>query len=127
MSDYKKTRKNKGKKINNVVPLKKDLQVISNDNPVDAKQVEIDKLNDHVREAFKNLAEFTDGCKLNNSEMWYNILYFAKQRAIHTIPYAEFKINDESSSSEVTENYVKFYNEHYPELFTSKEKNRKLH
>ena len=127
MSDYKKTRKNKGKKTNNVVPLKKDLQVISNDNPVDAKQVEIDRLNDHVREAFKNLAEFTDGCKLNNSEMWYNILYFAKQRAIHTIPYAEFKINDKNSSLEVTENYVKFYNENYPELFTSKEKNRKLH
>ena len=127
MSDYKKTKKGKGKKSNKIVPLKKDLQVISNDNPVDAKKVEIDRLNNHVREAFKNLAEFTDGCKLNNSEMWYNILYFAKQRAIHTIPYAEFKINDENSSSEVTENYVKFYNEHYPELFTSKEKNRKLH
>ena len=127
MSDYKKTRKNKGKKSNNIVPLKKDLKVIGNDNPVDAKQVEIDRLNDHVREAFKKLAEFADGCKLNNSEMWYNILYFAKQRAIHTIPYAEFKINDENSSLEVTENYVKFYNENYPELFTNKEKNRKLH
>ena len=127
MSDYKKTRKNKGKKSNNIVPLKKDLKVISNDNPVDAKQVEIDRLNDHVREAFKKLAEFADGCKLNNSEMWYNILYFAKQRAIHTIPYAEFKINDEGTSSEVTENYVKFYNEHYPELFNNKEINRKLH
>ena len=57
MSDYKKTRKNKGKKNNNVVPFKKDLKVISNDNPVDAKQVEIDRLNDHVREAFKKLAE----------------------------------------------------------------------
>jgi hypothetical protein len=109
------------------VPLKKDLQVISNDNPVDAKQAEIDRLNDHVKEAFKNLAEFTDGCKLNNSEMWYHILYFAKQRAIHTIPFADFKINDENSSLEVTENYVKFYNEHYPELFVNKEKNRQLH
>ena len=127
MSDYKKTRKNKGKKSNNIVPLKKYLQVISNDNPVDAKQVEIDRLNDHVREAFKILAEFADGCKLNNSEMWYNILYFAKQRAILTIPYAEFKINDEGTSSEVTENYVKFYNELYPELFSNKEINRKLH
>ena len=112
---------------NNIVPFKRDLQVISNDNPVDAKQAEIDRLNDHVKEAFKNLAKFTDGCKLNNSEMWYNILYFAKQRAIHTIPYAEFKINDEGTSSEVTENYVKFYNEHYPELFVNKEKNRQLH
>ena len=43
------------------------------------------------------------------------------------IPYAEFKINDEGTSSEVTENYVKFYNEHYPELFGNKEINRKLH
>ena len=127
MSDYKKTRKKKGSKKSNIVPLKKDIQVISNNNPVHAKQVEIARLTDHVREAFKTLAEFTDGCKLNNSEMWYNILYFAKQRAIHTIPYAEFKINDENSSSEVTEKYVKFYNENYPELFTSKENNRNLH
>ena len=129
MSDYKKTKKGKGKgkKNNNIVPFKRDLQVISNDNPVDAKQAEIDRLNDHVKEAFKNLAKFTDGCKLNNSEMWYNILYFAKQRAIHTIPFADFKINDENSSLEVTENYVKFYNEHYPELFVNKEKNRQLH
>ena len=127
MSDYKKTKKGKGKKSNNIVPLKKDLQVISNDNPVDAKQAEIDRLNDHVKEAFKNLSEFTDGCKLNNSEMWYNILYFAKQRAIHTIPYAEFKINDEGTSSEVTEKYVKFYNEHYPELFIHNGKKRQLH
>ena len=126
MSDYKKTKKGKGKKSNNIVPLKRDLQVISNDNPVDAKQAEIDRLNDHVREAFKDLAEFTDGCKLNNSEMWYNILYFAKQRAIHTIPFADFKINDENSSLEVIENYVKFYNEHYTELFDNKEKNSQL-
>ncbi len=127
MSDYKKTKKGKGKKSNNIVPLKKDLQVISNDNPVDAKQAEIDRLNDHVKEAFKNLAKFTDGCKLNNSEMWYNILYFAKQRAIHTIPFADFKINDENSSLDVSENYVKPDREHYPALFVNKEKNRQLH
>ena len=54
MSDYKKTKKGKGKKNNNIVPFKRDLQVISNDNPVDAKQAEIDRLNDHVKEAFKN-------------------------------------------------------------------------
>ena len=127
MSDYKKTKKGKGKKSNNIVPLKKDLKVISNDNPVDAKQAEINKLNDHVKNALKNLAEFTDGCKLNNSEMWYNIMFYVKQRCVHTIPYAEFKINDEATTSEVTENYVKFYNDNYPELFISKEKNRKLH
>ena len=79
MSDYKRQERTKAKD-KQCCAFEKDLQVISNDNPVNAKQVEIDKLNDHVREAFKNLAEFTDGCKLNNSEMWYNILYFAKQR-----------------------------------------------
>ena len=126
MSDYKKTRKNKGKKTNNIVPLKKDLQVISNDNPVDAKQVEIDRLNDHVREAFKNLAEFTDGCKLNNSEMWYNILYFAKQRAIHSTSYANFKINDKGTTNEVTANFAEFYNENFPELKVDKS-NHKFH
>ena len=45
----------------------------------------------------------------------------------HAKNLAAQKINDENSSSEVIENYIKFYNENYPELFTSKEKNRKLH
>ena len=38
-----------------------------------------------------------------------------------------YKTNDAGTSDEVAENYVKFYNEHYPELFVKKEDDRKLH
>ena len=59
MSDRKKTRKRKKNNVvplkNNVVPLKSDLQVTSNDNPVDARQAEINRINDHAKEVFNEL------------------------------------------------------------------------
>ena len=107
-----------GKKRNNIVPFKKDLKVVStNENPIDAKQVEIDKFNSHVKELFNNLGKFTDGCKLNSSEMWYNILFYAKQKAIFSIPYFDYKTNDAGTSDEVAENFNNFHSEHCPELF----------
>jgi len=128
MSEYKKTKSRKGKKRNNIVPFKKDLKVVStNDNPIDAKQVEIDKFNSHVKELFNNLGKFTDGCKLNSSEMWYNILFYAKQKAIYSIPYFDYKTNDAGTSDEVAENFNNFHSEHCPELFVKKEDDRKLH
>ena len=72
--------KRKGKKRNNIVPFKQDLQVISNDNPVSARQAEIDKINHHAREVFTKLGEFADSCKISVDEVWYNILYFAKHK-----------------------------------------------
>ena len=57
MSDRKKTRRRKKNNVvplkNNVVPLKSDLQVTSNDNPVDARQAEINRINDHAKEVLK--------------------------------------------------------------------------
>ena len=125
MSDYKKTKKNKEKR-NNIVPFKKDLQVLNVDNSVDVKQAEVDRINSHAREVFKKLEEFADNCKISNSEVWYSILFFAKQRAIHSIPYANFKINDEGSTKEVTENFKEFYSENFPELFAENNNNRTL-
>ena len=101
--------------------------VSTNDNPIDAKQVEIDKFNSHVKELFNNLGKFTDGCKLNSSEMSYNILFYAKQKAIYSIPYFDYKTNDAGTSDEVAENFNNFHREHCPELFVKKEDDRKLH
>ena len=125
MSEMKKTSKRKGKKRNNIVPFKQDLQVISNDNPVSARQAEIDKINHHAKEVFTKLGEFADSCKISVDEVWYNILYFAKQRAIHSTSYANFKINDKGTTDEVTANFAEFYNENFPELKVDKS-NHKL-
>ena len=59
MSEAKKTSKRKGKKRNNIVPFKQDLQVISNDNPVSARQAEIDKINHHAKEVFNEIKNIT--------------------------------------------------------------------
>ncbi len=131
MSDRKKTRRRKKNNVvplkNNVVPLKSDLQVTSNDNPVDARQAEINRINDHAKEVFNELAEFADGCTVSSNEFWYNILFYAKQRAIMSIPYALFKINDEGTTTEVTQNFVEFHNENFPGLFVNNKKDRQLH
>ena len=137
MSDSKKTKNSKktrkGKKNNvvplknNVVPLKSDLQMTSNDNSVDARQTEINRINDHAKEVFNELAEFADGCTVRSNEVWYNILFYAKQRAIMSIPYALFKINDEGTTTEVTQNFVEFHNENFPGLFVNNKKDRQLH
>ena len=137
MSDSKKTKNSKktrkGKKNNvvplknNVVPLKSDLQMTSNDNSVDARQTEINRINDHAKEVFNELAEFADGCTVSSNEVWYNILFYAKQRAIMSIPYALFKINDEGTTTEVTQNFVEFHNENFPGLFVNNKKDRQLH
>ena len=116
MSDRKKTRKRKKNNVvplkNNVVPLKSDLQVTSNDNPVDASQAEINRINDHAKEVFNELAEFADGCTVRSNEFWYNILFYAKQTAIMSIPYALFKSNDEGTTTEVTQNFF-FQDAHF--------------
>ena len=59
--------------------------------------------------------------------MWYNILFYAKQKAIFSIPYFDYKTNDTGTSDEVAENFVNFHSEHCSELFVKKEDNRKLH
>ena len=128
MSDTKKTsRRRKGKKENNIVPFKQDLQVISNnDNPVSVRQAEIDRINDHAKEVFIKLGEFANSCKISVDEVWYNILYFAKQRAIYSTSYANFKINDKGTTDEVTQYFAEFYNENFPELKVDNA-NHKLH
>ena len=126
MSDTKKTSKRRGKKRNNIVPFKQDLRVISDDNPVSARQAEIDKIIHHAREVFTKLGEFADSCKISVDEVWYNILYFAKQRAIHSTSYANFKSIDKGTTNEVTANFADFYNKNFPELKVDKS-NHKLH
>jgi len=113
-------KKMRNQKESNIVPFKKDLQVISNDNPVNIREKEIDKINNHCRQIFEELGDFPDTAGVSAGEVWYNILYFAKQRVIHCNSYPIFKINDEHSTKEVTENYAKFSDENFPELKVEK-------
>tara|TARA_B100001093_G_scaffold367741_1_gene352627 strand:+ start:2330 stop:2701 length:372 start_codon:yes stop_codon:yes gene_type:complete len=112
----KKDKKKTSKKENNIIPFKKNAQVIHADNPVSTREKEINKINSHCRKIFKDLEDFGDTIGISSSEVWYNILFFAKQRAIYCVSYPTFKINDQHSTNEVTENYVEFSDENFPEL-----------
>ena len=112
----KKDKKKMGEKENNIIPFKKDARVINYDNPVSIREKEVDKINSHCRKIFQELEEFGDTMGVSSAEVWYNILFFAKQRAIYCSSYPAFKINDKHTTQEVTENYAKFSDENFPEL-----------
>ena len=112
----KKDKKKTSKKDSNIIPFKKDAQVMNSDNPVSIREKEVDKINSHCRKIFQELEEFGDTMGVSSAEVWYNILFFAKQRAIYCSSYPAFKINDKHTTQEVIENYAKFSDENFPEL-----------
>ena len=112
----KKNKKKTYKKESNIVPFKKDAQPKTSQNPLSIREKEIDKINSHCRKFFQELEDFGDTLGISSAEVWYNILFFAKQRAIYCSSYPAFKINDKHTTQEVTENYVKFSDENFPEL-----------
>jgi len=112
----KKDKKKMNKKENNIVPFKKDARVINSDNIVSIREKEVNKINTHCKKIFEELEDFADTIGISSAEVWYNILFFAKQRAIYCSSYPAFKINDKHTTQEVTENYAKFSDENFPEL-----------
>ena len=76
----KKDRKKTRKKESNIIPFKKNAKVINTENPVSIREKEIDKINSHCRKIFQELEEFGDTMGVSSAEVWYNILFFAKQR-----------------------------------------------
>ena len=120
--DKKKTRK----KESNIIPFKKNAKVINTENPVSIREKEIDKINSHCRKIFQEHEEFGDTMGVSSAEVWHNILFFAKQRAICCSSYPSFKINDRHTTQEVIENYIKFSDENFPELRVDYKPN-KLH
>ena len=119
-------KKNKKIKENNVVPFKQDLKLIERQKPKDIKEREINRVNEHFKKIFEDIEKFADEASLSSSDLWYRILFFAKQRHIHATSYANYKINDELSTKEVIGNFAEFTNEQFPEL-KIKETDKKLH
>tara|TARA_X000000950_G_C13827390_1_gene624607 strand:- start:714 stop:1088 length:375 start_codon:yes stop_codon:yes gene_type:complete len=123
----KKNKKKRQKnKENKVIPFKRDLKLVENQNPENLKEKEIDRVNTHLKKNFEALEKFVDEASLSSSDTWYRIMFFAKQRAIHVLSYANYKINDQLSTEEVTGNFVEFTNKQFPELKKS-ETDKLLH
>jgi len=122
----KKDTKKRNKKESNIVPFKKNAQVIECQDPVSVKEKETKKINNHCRKIFEELEEFGNTVGVSSGETWYAILFFAKQQAMYCTSYPQFKINDELSSKEITKNYAEFLDENFPELKIDHKPN-KLH
>ena len=123
----KKNKKKRQKnKENKVIPFKRDLKLVENQNPENLKEKEIDRVNTHLKKNFEELEKFVDEASLSSSDTWYRIMFFAKQRAIHVLSYANYKINDQLSTEEVTGNFVEFTKKQFPELKKS-ETDKLLH
>ncbi|MDB9795879.1 hypothetical protein OAB44_00570 [Pelagibacteraceae bacterium] len=119
--------KNNKAKENNIVHFKKNAQTSSTKiNAVSEREAEINGTNEHCRKIFTELDEFADSRRISVGEVWYRILFFAKQRAIQSASYHAFKIIDVTSTKEVTSNYAEVLNERFPEL-TVENKTKKLH
>lgn len=119
-------KKNKKVKENNVIPFKQDSKSIERHKPEELKENEITRVNDHFKKNFEDLEKFADEARLSSSDLWYRILFYAKQRHIHATSYADYKINDELSTKEVTRNFAEFTNKQFPELKIT-ETDKKLH
>ena len=119
--------KNNKAKENNIVHFKKNAQTSSTKiNAVSEREAEINGTNEHCRKIFTELDEFADSRRISAGEVWYRILFFAKQRAVQSASYHAFKIIDVTSTKEVTSNYAEVLNERFPEL-TVENKTKKLH
>ena len=119
--------KNNKAKENNIVHFKKNAQTSSTKiNAVSEREAEINGTNEHCRKIFTELDEFADSRRISVGEVWYRILFFAKQRAIQAASYHTFKIIDVTSTKEVTSNFAEVCNEQFPEL-TVENKTKKLH
>ena len=71
---FKKAKKGK-KKSNNVVPLKRDLQVASNtSNPVNFEEIEKDKINQYGRDLAKEIEEYSKQFRMSPGFFYYFIL-----------------------------------------------------
>jgi hypothetical protein len=109
-------KKKTGKNESNIIPFKKDARVTNSDNPVSIREKEIDKINSYCRKNFQELEDYGDTMGVSAAGVWHTTLFFAKQKAIYCSSYPAFKINDKHTIQEITENYVKFSDDNFPEL-----------
>ena len=63
---------------NNVVPLKRDLRVVSNTcNPVNFEEIEKDKINQYGRNLVKEIEEYSKQFRMASSFFYYHIIDFS--------------------------------------------------
>ena len=116
-----KVRKKRNK--NNVVPLKRDLRVVSNTcNPVNFEEIEKDKINQYGRNLVKEIEEYSKQFRMAPGFFYYHLLFHIKQAAVFNCHYGEYKHANDHSTEEIARNQGEMLAESCPELGLEKKK-----
>ena len=108
---------------NNVVPLKRDLRIVSNTcNPVNFEEIEKDKINQYGRNLVKEIEEYSKQFRMAPGFFYYHLLFHLKQAAIFNSNYAEYKHANDHSTEEIARNQGEMLAESFPELGLEKKK-----
>ena len=108
---------------NNVVPLKRDLRIVSNTcNPVNFEEIEKDKINQYGRNLAKEIEEYSKQFRMTPGFFYYHLLFHIKQAAAFNCHYVEYKHANNHSTEEVARNQGEMLAESCPELGLEKKK-----
>ena len=108
---------------NNVVPLKRDLRIVSNTcNPVNFEEIEKDKINQYGRNLVKEIEEYSKQFRITPGFFYYHLLFHIKQAAAFNCHYVEYKHANNQSTEEVARNQGEMLAESCPELGLEKKK-----
>ena len=108
---------------NNVVPLKRDLRIVSNTcNPVNLEEIEKDKINQYGRNLAKEIEEYSKQFRMSPGFFYYHLLFHIKQAAAFSCHYGEYKHANNHSTEEIARNQGEMLAEVCPELGLEKKK-----
>ena len=108
---------------NNVVPLKRDLRIVSNTcNPVNLEEIEKDKINQYGRNLAKEIEEYSKQFRMSPGFFYYHLLFHIKQAAAFSCHYGEYKHANNHSTEEIARNQGEMLAESCPELGLEKKK-----
>ncbi len=112
-----KTKKINKKKTSNVIPIKKDVvDVENNDQLLSIEDQERERTNKFARKICDEIDEFVKECKMNSDMTYYHFLFHLKQRTILNVSYPLFQHANKASTNEVVENMSNYLNDNAPEL-----------
>ena len=128
-----KNKKHKEKyKKNNVVPLKKDLQIVNTKDTTNFEEEEREMVNKYARDLFKDVEKYSKNLRMAPGFFYYHMLFHLKQVAVFNCHYADYKHVNDCSSDEVARNQGEMFEESFPELGLERKKkldneSKKLH
>lgn len=112
-----KVKKINKKKTSNVIPIKKDvIEVQNNDQLLSIEDQERERTNKFARKICDEIDEYVRECKMSGDMTYYHFLFHLKSRTIMNVSYNLFKYGDKASTDEVVENMSNHLNDNAPEL-----------